>query len=299
MVLRPSLAALCLALTACADLGHAPGARDGGAPGALDASPGDDGAPPETPDADTTPDARTEPFHVIAFYNGTWDAAHIAFVHEANPWFEARAAEHNFTYTSTTDWSQLDAGNLAQYQVVMFLDDQPPQAQRAAFESYMRGGGAWFGFHVCAFNTDPGGWDWYHNQFLGTGAFHNNTWGPTAAELRVEDGAHPATSELPTTFTSAVSEWYSWDRDLRQNPDIDILASIDPSSFPLGTDPNQSWYEGYYPILWSNTKYRMLYANFGHNAMNYETNTALSSTFDSEMQNRFIIDGLLWLGGAR
>jgi hypothetical protein len=32
--------------------------------------------------------------------------------------------------------------------------------------------------------------------------------------------------------------------------------------------------------------------------MNYATNTGLSSTFDSEMQNRFLIDGLLWLGGA-
>jgi hypothetical protein len=32
--------------------------------------------------------------------------------------------------------------------------------------------------------------------------------------------------------------------------------------------------------------------------MNYQTNTRLSSTFDSEVQNRFLVDGLLWLGGA-
>lgn len=42
----------------------------------------------------------------------------------------------------------------------------------------------------------------------------------------------------------------------------------------------------------------MLYANFGHNKMNYDTNTALSSTFDSANQNRFILDGLKWLGGG-
>jgi hypothetical protein len=183
--------------------------------------------------------------------------------------------------------------------VIMFLDDHPPDAQRAAFEQYMRRGGAWFGFHVCAFNENPGNWDWYYNQFLGTGAFHNNTWWPTEAVLDIEDQAHPATSELPATFTSAVSEWYSWDRDLRQNPDIRILASIDPVSFPLGTDPNQSWYSGYFPVLWTNRSYRMLYANFGHDYMIYETNTPTSSTFESDMQNRFILDGLLWLGGAR
>ena len=70
-----------------------------------------------------------------------------------------------------------------------------------------------------------------------------------------------------------MSEWYSWQNDLRQNPDIQILASIDPSSFPVGTDPNQTWYSGYYPIMWTNKNYKMIYANFGHNAMNYETNT--------------------------
>ncbi|GAA2493731.1 hypothetical protein GCM10010276_37320 [Streptomyces longisporus] len=48
--------------------------------------------------------------------------------------------------------------------------------------------------------------------------------------------------------------------------------------------------------LWTNTKYRMLYANFGHNALDYATATTLSSTFASETQNRFLLDGLKWLG---
>lgn len=39
----------------------------------------------------------------------------------------------------------------------------------------------------------------------------------------------------------------------------------------------------------------MLYANFGHNAMDYATDTTLSSTFASEAQNRFLLDGLKWL----
>ena len=157
----------------------------------------------------------------------------------------------------------------------------------------MQNGGAWMGFHVTAFNTDPNSWSWYYNTFLGTGAFRTNTWGPTSVTLRTENRTHPSTARLPATFTSSISEWYSWSNDLRQNPNIDILASIDPSSFPVGTDPNQSWYSGYYPIIWTNRNYKMLYANFGHNAMNYTTNTRLSSTFDSEVQNRWLIDGLL------
>jgi hypothetical protein len=238
-------------------------------------------------------------FNVIAFYNGTWDAAHINFVKEANIWFPKTAAQNNFTYTSTNDWSKLNATNLAKYQVILFLDDHPPKAQEAAFRQYMDNGGAWMGFHVCAFNTNSAEWDWYYNKFLGVGSFNSNTWGPTTAVLKCEDQTHASTQRLPQKFTSAVSEWYSWTKDLRKNPDIKILCSIDPSSFPLGTDPNQSWYSGYYPVIWTNKNYKMIYANFGHNAMDYAANVGKSSTFGSEIQNKFIIDGLLWLGGAK
>jgi hypothetical protein len=243
-------------------------------------------------------EAQTPSFKVIAFYNGNFDAAHISFVNEANPWFTQLAAQNGFSYTATNNWNLLNANNLAQYKVVMFLDDLPPSNVRAAFQQYMQNGGAWMGFHVCAFNTNPSSWDWYHNQFLGTGAFHNNTWGPTAAILRVDDRTHPATLRLPAKYTSAVSEWYSWNNNLRNNPNIRVLASVDPTGFPVGTDPSQTWFSGDFPIMWTNRNYKMIYANFGHNAMNYQTNTTLSSTFASEMQNRFILDSLLWLGGV-
>lgn len=238
-------------------------------------------------------------FKVIAFYNGTWDAAHIDFVKEANEWFPRTAAQNNFTYTPTTNWELLANGGVNDYQVVLFLDDAPKTgAQRSGFERYIRAGGGWMGFHSSAFTTNAGSWPWYYNGFLGSGNFRTNTWGPTTAVLRTEDRTHPSTTGLPATFTSAVSEWYGWSNDLRANANIKVLASVDPTSFPLGTDPNQSWYSGYYPILWTNTQYKMLYANFGHNAMDYGSNTRLSSTFASPTQNRFLIDGLKWLGGV-
>lgn len=45
----------------------------------------------------------------------------------------------------------------------------------------------------------------------------------------------------------------------------------------------------------------MIYVNMGHNDIDYEgkTNKTLSSTFDSDDQNRFIIDALMWLGDYR
>jgi Trehalose utilisation/Ricin-type beta-trefoil lectin domain len=238
-------------------------------------------------------------FNVLAFYSGTWDPAHIDFVKEANQRFPQFGAQNGFTYTATNNWDQLSNLSASQYQVVMFLDDSPhSDAQRTGFQRYMNNGGAFFGFHVTAYNDSSGGWPWFNNTFLATGRFQSNTWGPTAVTLKAENRSHPSLVNTGATFRSSVSEWYSWQNDLRNNPDIQILASIDPSSFPVGTDPDQTWYSGYYPIVWTNKNYKMIYANFGHNAMNYETNTRLSSTFDSAAQNQFMMDALKWLGGA-
>ena len=45
----------------------------------------------------------------------------------------------------------------------------------------------------------------------------------------------------------------------------------------------------------------MIYFNMGHNDMDYDhkTNKALSSTFQSEAQDKLIVNSLLWLGGGK
>lgn len=248
---------------------------------------------------------NTPKFRVIAFYTAKNDQAHISFVHEANKWFPDMAAKYHFSYDSTNNWQNLNKEFLSKYQVVIFLDTRPEDpAQRAAFQEYMEHGGGWIGFHFAAFALTPSdipeNWDWYHNTFLGSGAYGSNTWRPTSAVLRVEDHRHPVTQNLPDTFSASPNEWYRWSNDLRKNPDIKILLSVDSSSFPLGTGPkaHEIWHSGYYPVVWTNKKYRMLYLNMGHNDIDYEhhTNKDLSQTFANETQNRLVLDALLWLG---
>ena len=247
-------------------------------------------------------------FKVIAFYTAKNDQAHISYVREANEWFPKMAAQYNFSYDATTNWSNMNEKFLSQYQVVLFLDTRPEDAaQRSAFQRYMEQGGAWMGFHFAAFSLAdsafPDNWNWYHQQFLGSGAYGSNTWRPTPAILRVENQQHPATQQLPQRFRSSPNEWYRWELDLRKNPDIDILLAVDSSSFPLGTGPkaHEIWHSGYYPVAWSNKKYNMIYVNMGHNDIDYEhhTNKELSRTFDNPIQNKFIITGLLWIGNQK
>jgi hypothetical protein len=244
-------------------------------------------------------------FKVIAFYTAKNDQAHISFVKEANQWLSKISVQHHFSYESTNNWENMNAEYLSRFQVVVFLDTRPDSLpQRKAFQDYMEHGGAFMGFHFSAFaltpSTYPQNWDWYHNRFLGSGQYKGNTWRPTSAILKVEDRKHPATKHLPEKFKSQPNEWYSWENDLRKNPDIRILASIDSTSFPLGTGPKQYeiWHSGDYPVVWTNVKYRMIYINMGHNDIDYEhgTNQELSFTFTNKTQNKLIIDALLWLG---
>jgi hypothetical protein len=212
---------------------------------------------------------------------------------------------HHFRYDSTQNWGNLNTAFLSRYQVVIFLDTRPDSSdQRMAFQHYMENGGAWMGFHFSAFALTPSAfpqnWDWYHNHFLGSGEYVSNTWRPTSAILKVEDKNHPAAKHLPERIRSSPNEWYRWKNDLRQNADIKILLSIDSTSFPLGTGPkpHEIWHSGYYPVVWTNLRYRMIYFNMGHNDIDYEnrTNEELSFTFQSKSQSRLVCNALLWLG---
>lgn len=247
-------------------------------------------------------------FRVIAFFSAKSDHAHISFVHEANRWFSDMAQKYNFIYDSTRDWNKLNPGFLSGYQAVIFLDSRPDSTpQREAFREYMENGGKWMGFHFSAFALTPSAfpqdWGWYHEKFLGCGEYDGNTWRPTSAVLKVENSKHPATRHLPGTFVASPNEWYKWKNDLRTNPDIEVLLSIDPASFPLGTGPKQYeiWHSGYYPVVWTNINYKMLYINMGHNDIDYENNTnkELSFTFNNKTQNKLILDGLFWLEGIK
>jgi hypothetical protein len=244
---------------------------------------------------------------VLAFYAGINDKAHVSFVKEANVFF---ASQSLFNYASTNDWSKMTPDTLAKYDVILFLDTRPEkEEQRLAFQKYMESGGGWLGFHFAAFSLKNSAydtnWDWYHETFLGSGEYKSNTWRPTQALLkRITKNRIPASNKK---INAPANEWYAWKNDLRQNKDIEILYAIDESSFPLGTGPkpHEIWHEGFYPVIWKNKKFNMLYSNIGHNDMDYEhlhnkeTVTELSATFANREYADFIIQSILVLGKSK
>jgi type 1 glutamine amidotransferase len=168
--------------------------------------------------------------------------------------------------------------------MILWLDDFPhtPQ-QRSAFEQYMEHGGGWLGFHIAAYNDSGTKWPWFLS-FLGGGVFYGNSWPPMPAKITADDPKHPVTRQLPSSFLSPSNEWYIWRPSPRENKDVKVLLTLSPTNYPLGMkDVVRS---GDLPVMWTNTRYRMLYMNMGHG----------DRIFTSDIQNRLMEDAMVWVG---
>lgn len=227
--------------------------------------------------------AEAPAFHVLAFYSTKVEPDHVDFATGAIPFFQKMAEKDHFSFEATTDWNQMNAENLKKYELVMFLDDPPSApAVRAAFEKYMDGGGGWLGFHISGYIDHRSEWPWFAD-FMGT-LFHSNNWPPLPAKLKVDDPSNPVMKGIPLSYDAPANEWYMWMPTPRDTPGIKVLLTLDPSNYPLGFKDTLT--HGDVPVVWTNTKYRMIYANMGHG----------TKIFDSPVQNRLFENMVLWLG---
>jgi type 1 glutamine amidotransferase len=229
--------------------------------------------------------APAKPPRVLVFFSLNVENDHMLFATQALRFLAEQADRHGFRVEATTDWNDLNDTKLAQYQMVVWLNDFPGTApQRAAFEKFMDNGGAWLGCHVSAYTDKNFKWTWFRN-FIGAGVFGINNWPPLPAKLIVDDTASPITKGLPPTFISPTNEWYSWRPSPRLAPDIHVLLTMDPSNYPLGIKSMITNKDGDVPVVWTNTKYRMIYMNMGHG----------DKVFSSPLQNQLIENEILWL----
>ena len=159
------------------------------------------------------------------------------------------------TVTATEDAGQFTAENLRRFQAVVWLSttgDVLDDAQQAAFESYIRGGGGYVGIHAAA-DTEYG-WPWYGGL---VGAWFADHPAIQQATLRVEDTSSPATAHLGSTW-NRTDEWYNFRTNPR--PDVRVLLSLDETSYAGGT------MRGDHPITWCHDYDggRSFYTALGH-----------------------------------
>src|SRR5882724_11346911 len=223
-------------------------------------------------------------FKVLAFYSTKVEPDHVLFAEGALEFFSDLALKSNIAFDSTTNWDDLNDSNLAKYQVVVWLNAAPSQpGQKRAFQKYMENGGAWLGFHVSAYNDKDSNWPWFVD-FLGGGVFYSNSWPPLPARLTVDDPSLPVTRQLPGSFLSPDNEWYIWKPSPRLNKNVRVLVTFDPSNYPIGFKDVLA--HGDLPVVWTNTKYKMIYMNMGHG----------DKIFTNPTQNKLFEDAIASLG---
>jgi uncharacterized protein len=231
--------------------------------------------------------AKESTFKVLAFYSTDVEPDHVKTAKDALAFYQELATKDYFILDTTTDWTKLNENDLNPYRLILWLNNFPQTPeQRAAFEKYMERGGGWIGFHVAAYNDKDTHWPWFV-QFLGGAVFNTNNWPVLPAKLTVDDRTHPVTKGLPASYEAPANEWYLWKPSPRLNRDVRVFVTLDPSNYPIGKKDVIS--EGDLPVVWTNTKYKMLYINMGHGPNVYEDPT----------QNRLFENAILWLGSKK
>jgi len=228
--------------------------------------------------------AQAPAFRALAFYSTNVEPDHVRTGNEGLAFFQQLAAKENFVFDTTTDWQKLNEQDLKPYQVILWINDFPhTAAQRTAFEKYMEHGGGWLGLHVAGYNDASTNWPWFAD-FLGGAVFYTNNWPVQRAKLVVDDRSHPVTRGLPESYEAPSNEWYQWKPSPRLNKNVRVLVTLDPSNYPIGVKDVIT--TGDMPVVWTNTKYRMVYMNMGHG----------ENVFGDATQNKLFANAILWLG---
>ena len=193
------------------------------------------------------------------------------------------AGQQQFTLVTTEDAAQFSDANLRQFNAVIFLNttgDILDDVQQLAMERFIQAGGGFVGIHSATDTEWEGDWFWYRN--LVGAVFKNHPNQPSnvqAATVTITDKNHPATKELPESFSLA-DEWYNY-RDMYEF--IHVLAKVDESTYEGGEhnhDHPISWYHEY-------DGGRAFYTGLGHT----------DETFSNPQFLQHLLGGITYVAG--
>ncbi|MGW4115901.1 ThuA domain-containing protein [Actinosynnema sp. NPDC004786] len=209
--------------------------------------------------------AHPEGFHVLVFSK----TASGAYRHDSIPaglaMFDQLASERQWELTKSEDSSVFNDATLATYDVVVMLQTSgmvwDNDAQRAAVQKYLRGGGGIVAIHNATDMNIEQQFPWW-DQMLGmTMTQHSATVTGTA---KVADRKHPSGAGLPDRWTRT-EEWYNFDRNARGN--VHVLVTADETTYDAGS--SKMGYD--HPISWCRNFEggRVWATGMGHQASSY------------------------------
>jgi len=124
-------------------------------------------------------------------------------------------------------------------------------------------------------------------HLLGSGSYVSNTWRPTSAILRSKTAGirRSPSAELSSLRQTSVR----WEKDLRQNPDIDICFHRRNQLSLAPAKTARIWHDGYYPVS-GEQELQMLYLNMVTTTLTMSTSTTLQQDVVIYVDNTIRID---------
>jgi len=223
-------------------------------------------------------------FRMLVHFNKEVELAHQQFARDAIKFLKDMTIGDGIVVDTTSNIKDFNDEKLRTYHLVVSLNDNPGHSkeEREAFQHYMENGGSWLGFHSAGFNNEETNWPWF-TDFLGGAIFYRNSWPILPAKLTIDDPAHPVTKGMPASFISPMNEWYQWNPSPRACKTVKVFVTLSPDNYPIGFKdvvPDKDL-----PVVWSNTKYNMIYMNMGHG----------ERIFADATQNYLIFNAIRWL----
>ena len=195
-------------------------------------------------------------------------------------------ADNHFAVDASDDPAVFTDDNLKHYRVLVFDNTNneilDTEAQKAAFQRYIRAGGGFVGLHSASGSMRQ--WPWFWSMLGGKFKRHPRL---QTFTVRVKDAQDPSTAHLPPTF-QWTDEFYFVDHIA---PDLHVLLAGDLATLD---DPAKSQYPGNqfgseFPLAWRHQfdGGREWYLALGHKP-EYYSNPKLT---------RLILGGILWAMG--
>lgn len=190
----------------------------------------------------------------------------------------------NIVAEASEDPSLFNDKNLKKYDAIIFSnannDVFDTEAQKKAFQTYIKNGGGYVGIHSS--NAVERDWPWYWALVGGKFVRHAPH---QEFDVVVTDKDHPSTKFLPEVWKVDDECYYS----NNLNPNINVLLAADLTTVE---DKKKSEYPGdvfgdYFPICWTNSfeGAKQWYTSLGHDA----------ETYDDPNFRKHLTGGILWV----
>ncbi|GAA4704290.1 Type 1 glutamine amidotransferase (GATase1) [Promicromonospora umidemergens] len=207
---------------------------------------------------------------VLLFYKPNFHASHVQARQAVRDLATDLGAEYSqpVDIQETEDPAAFTTENLATKDAVVFAQTGGVLfnvAQRAALESYIRGGGGYMGLHYAGWSVGQSEHDVnpFYARLVGAASEgHPEDPAVRPGRVVVEDSEHPLTQGLPAEFTRS-DEWYDW--LVNPAPNVRTLLNADESSYGGGNNGTN------HPITWCQEidSGRSWYSGMGHEGSAY------------------------------